>query len=936
MKISYKFFISFLLISLVPIATISAIFINSAQNSFEISIGNHFKQITNEKASAITKVIENLQFETEMLAESRALKAALRKANYAYSGKSEDEIQTAIHQIDSEWIKSKGETGTVDRILNNELSNLLKEYQSRHPAKYGEIFVTDTKGAVVGMTANLSDFYQADEGWWEDSYDEGRGGVFIDDRGFDKSVGAIVMGMVVPVIDNGEVTGILKINFKVREILDIVSTSLMAKNEHIFLLREQGDMLAHSEGQTHGEVSDTEKSVLGKNEAGFIKNINDDRIGGYSPVSAEIFTRVHNPGERKGISGEKWVPTRWYVFMELAHATAFAPVERLKYNVMILGVLTAIAVTLLAFVFSRTILGPIRRLSKGAEIVGKGNFEYKIDIKSRDEIGQLSLAFSEMVGRLKKSYAVLQVENLARREAEDSLRKSEERYALAQRAASIGNWDLNILTGDLQWSDTIYPVFGFEPGEFSATYAAFLDCVHPDDLQYITASVDAAVEEDKEYDIEHRVIWPDGTVRWVSERGDVFRDESGKPVRMLGIVQDITERKILEEQLRVAQKMEAVGQLAGGVAHDFNNILSAISNYTYLLKDNVKGGKSEDMLEKIHCLTGKASHITRGLLTFSRKQHIDPRPANLNEIITEAEKLLTTFIGEDIRFITRLSESELLVLADQTSLEQCLMNFATNARDAMPGGGSFIIETGTLEMDKVFVSAHGFGIPGRYATMSVADTGQGIDDEKAQKIFDPFFTTKEVGKGTGLGLAIVYGIVKQHKGYISVYSEPGRGTTFRLYFPMINADVEINEEKKMPCITGNDRTILVAEDEVEVRNSTCMILERSGFRTIQAVDGIDAIGKLREHRDEIELAVIDIIMPKKNGKEVYEEIKKIKPGLKAIFLSGYPADIIHNKNISDKGLNLVSKPVSPKELLLKIREVLEDEYEYDKENPCCG
>ncbi len=220
--------------------------------------------------------------------------------------------------------------------------------------------------------------------------------------------------------------------------------------------------------------------------------------------------------------------------------------------------------------------------------------------------------------------------------------------------------------------------------------------------------------------------------------------------------------------------------------------------------------------------------------------------------------------------------------------------------------------------------------------MSVADTGQGIDDEKAQKIFDPFFTTKEVGKGTGLGLAIVYGIVKQHKGYISVYSEPGRGTTFRLYFPMINADVEINEEKKMPCITGNDRTILVAEDEVEVRNSTCMILERSGFRTIQAVDGIDAIGKLREHRDEIELAVIDIIMPKKNGKEVYEEIKKIKPGLKAIFLSGYPADIIHNKNISDKGLNLVSKPVSPKELLLKIREVLEDEYEYDKEKPCCG
>lgn len=413
-------------------------------------------------------------------------------------------------------------------------------------------------------------------------------------------------------------------------------------------------------------------------------------------------------------------------------------------------------------------------------------------------------------------------------------------------------------------------------------------------------------------------------------------DHGNNFIGVIQLARDIGERKKLEEQLRLAQKMEAIGQLAAGVAHDFNNIMSAICNYAYLIKEKTTDIHAIDYSEKILSLSSRASNITRSLLTFSRKQHFYPRPVDLNELIDETKKLLVSFIGEDISIISKSSDSDLTIMVDPTNLEQCIMNLATNARDAMPDGGSIIIETGAVEINDDFINMHGFGKPGMYALMSFSDTGEGITDETRQKMFDPFFTTKEVGKGTGLGLAIVYGIVTQHKGYINVYSELGNGTTFKIFFPLAKTDVVIEEEKKFSLVTGKGRTILVAEDEAEVRNSTCTILEKSGFKVILAENGIDAVGKFREHMDEIDLILLDVIMPKKSGKAAYYEMLKMKQGLKAIFLSGYSADLMQHKNIFEKGLNFVSKPVFPNNLLLKIQEVLESEYEYNKDNSCCG
>ena len=393
---------------------------------------------------------------------------------------------------------------------------------------------------------------------------------------------------------------------------------------------------------------------------------------------------------------------------------------------------------------------------------------------------------------------------------------------------------------------------------------------------------------------------------------------------ILAVVLDITERKKLENQLLHAQKMEAIGQLAGGIAHDFNNILSAIVNYAYILKMRMKAeDPSMDNIEQILSLSGKASEITQGLLTFGRKDFINPIPLNLNNAVMNMEKLLTKFIGEDIRLSIKLTDKEPVIMADSVQIEQVIINFATNARDAMPDGGSLTIETELVELDNSFVKVHGFGTSGTYAVLSVSDTGSGMDEETRQKIFEPFFTTKEIGKGTGLGLAIIYGIVKRHNGYITVYSEAGQGTCFKIYFQTVKFGVEKREESEPSVLRGNAEVILLAEDETAVRNALKSILQEHGYRVIEAVDGEDAVKKYTEHKDDIQLLILDVIMPGMNGKIAFDMIQRITPGIKAIFTSGYTAEIINKKGIIQEGLNYVAKPVLPNEFLRKIRETID-------------
>ncbi|HBA86437.1 MAG TPA: hybrid sensor histidine kinase/response regulator [Geobacter sp.] len=393
--------------------------------------------------------------------------------------------------------------------------------------------------------------------------------------------------------------------------------------------------------------------------------------------------------------------------------------------------------------------------------------------------------------------------------------------------------------------------------------------------------------------------------------------------RLLAIAIDITDRRKLEEQLRHSQKLEAVGLLAGGVAHDFNNILTVISGYCEMLKlDLQEGDPVRDKVLQISAASERAAGLTRSLLAFSRKGKVKAAPANLNDIVRGVEKFLHRIIGEDVNLSTSLTDHPLRGIVDSGQIEQVLMNLATNARDAMPTGGKLFVQTERHDIDAAFANAHGFGAPGKYALITVSDTGQGMDEETMSRIFDPFFTTKRVGKGTGLGLAIVYGIVSQHKGFVNVYSEPDVGTTFRIYLPVMEpGQADSPDSVADDPVQGGEETILLAEDDPHVLDLVSSILARYGYTVIPAVNGVDAVRKFE--RDQVGLVVMDIIMPVMNGKEASERIRAIQPNARILFTSGYTADIIRSRSPLDESAELIMKPVKPVDLLRKVREMLD-------------
>ncbi len=419
-------------------------------------------------------------------------------------------------------------------------------------------------------------------------------------------------------------------------------------------------------------------------------------------------------------------------------------------------------------------------------------------------------------------------------------------------------------------------------------------------------------------------IMPDGGVWEI--RAVPIKDEKGNVVNVIEIARNITEEKKTQEQLIHAQKMENIGILAGGVAHDFRNMITPIIGFAQLIKTAVdKSSPIYGYAENIIAAGQKASFLAQGLLAFSRKQIFDIKPVVIDDLIRDFSKIISRVIGEDIELKLNLNSGNHMVMADITQIQQVLMNLVTNARDAMPKGGVLTISTELIDIDENFIEFHGFGEVGKYILITVTDTGIGMDETVKSKIFEPFFTTKPVGKGTGLGLAIVYGIVKQHKGYINVYSELGIGTTFKIYLPASEEKKEIEKKEMLTdlkLLQGEGEIILLAEDNENVRDYIRTVLQEVNYKVIEAKDGQECIDKFLENKDDIKLVLLDVIMPVKNGKEALEEIRKIKPEIKYIFLSGYSSDIIFERGIFEKEIEYLSKPISPIVLLQKVKAVL--------------
>jgi two-component system, cell cycle sensor histidine kinase and response regulator CckA len=515
-----------------------------------------------------------------------------------------------------------------------------------------------------------------------------------------------------------------------------------------------------------------------------------------------------------------------------------------------------------------------------------------------------------------------------RRRAEEELQNSQ-RFAQQIADASpnlLYLYDLNTHR-NVYVNSTINKITQYSVEEIQGGDLPFLESLlHPDDKEYVHEQIRQwkNLRDEEITEMEFRLKRADNDWRWLHSSHTVFsRAPEGKPLLILGSAQDITERKRLEEQLHHAQKMESIGTLAGGIAHDFNNLLTAIIGNAQLgLAHMTDDNPVKERLIEIEKAGKRAGELTRQLLVFSRRQKIERRLININDTIGDFLKMLHRIIGEDVevRFLTDASLP--MVLIDPGQIEQVIMNLAVNARDAMAGGGLLIIEIHTVTLDEAYCQEHAFVSPGQYVQIVLSDTGSGIDAETQQRIFEPFFTTKGVGKGTGLGLATVYGIVKQHDGFIQVYSEVGHGTTFKIYLPVSTEGVEEELSEAPARPVGGRETILVVEDEAGLRRLAKQILSGLGYTVLTAEDGERAMEVYKATQEQIDLLLVDVIMPRMGGREVYERLQEMGSTTPIIFMTGYSTEMFQSNFIGDKGAALIQKPYTVSSLGQKVRQVL--------------
>lgn len=495
----------------------------------------------------------------------------------------------------------------------------------------------------------------------------------------------------------------------------------------------------------------------------------------------------------------------------------------------------------------------------------------------------------------------------------------------SQRVGHFGSFEYVVATQETIWSEEEFRIYGLDQAQGSPAYGQMLaNNIHPEDADLLDRTFREAFSKHAVYELEHRIVRPDGTVRIVHDVAHPYFDNDGKLQKYIGTTHDVTEQRELEAQLMQVQKMESIGQLAGGIAHDFNNLLIPIMGHVeFVMAELPPEDPLQRHLEAVNEAAVRAASLTHQILAFSRKQILKTRVLDLNEIIVNFESMTRRLIGEDIELRALLAPDLYRVRVDQGQLEQILLNLVVNARDAMPSGGRLTLETTNVYLDQAYLAKHkGAPAPGHYAMLSVSDSGCGMDPETQRRIFEPFFTTKQQGAGTGLGLATVFGIVHQHQGCIWVYSEPNRGTTFKIYLPRAEGDVAVVESESHESAERGSGTILVVEDETMVRQLVCETLEAAGYDVIEARTPHEALRMVTASRVPIDLLFTDVVLPEMNGRELYQRLEAIQPGLRVLYASGYTDEVVVDHGILEDGLEFLQKPFTLQSLRHKVRQGL--------------
>jgi PAS domain S-box-containing protein len=649
----------------------------------------------------------------------------------------------------------------------------------------------------------------------------------------------------------------------------------------------------------------------------------------------EMFPSVHGAPERKIIIG--------YVQIGLTQEGFNHEINQFLTSALLVTAWVALSGVLITLLITRKIISPLKRLKLATQGISEGKFDHRIQIETNDEISDLTRSFNQMLEDLRSFRAQVEERNVdltaanqqmqeeidERKQVEGALRESEERYRTAIEHSNDG---IVIDKGGrhLFVNQKFVDIFGYDNPE-EVVGKPLSTIVHPDDLDRVKETVLKRQKgEVVQACYEFKGIRKNGEVLdiEVSATKTIYRGE----IVSLVYLRDITERKrteeekvILQEQLRQSQKMEAIGQLAGGIAHDFNNLLTVIKGYCqFSLPELKKDDPLRENILEIDSAADRAANLTRQILAFSRRQVMEMQVLDVNTLLRDLDKMLRRVIGEDIELVTLLAADLGRIKTDPGQIEQVVMNLAVNARDAMPNGGKLTIETANVELDQAYARSHISVVAGRYVMFSVSDTGVGMTPNVRDRIFEPFFTTKEKGKGTGLGLSTVYGIVKQSDGNIWVYSEPGHGTTFKIYLPRVDEPLE--EARKGMVKDGlplGKETILLVEDEQEVRRLTAKILEKQGYEVLEASNGDEAFAIGAKWKNPIHLLLTDVIMPGMSGCQLVDQFSTVYQDIKVLYMSGYTDSAIVHHGVLEEGSNYLQKPFTPNTLACKVRQVLD-------------
>ena len=898
-------------------------------------VAGNFEQLLHEKMkTALT------------LANTPVIIEGLKTSNLFYANMSVEKRKESIKFLDEKWKLIKDPTDNfILQFTDNAVSQLLKEQQSLLKDEYGEIFLTNKFGALIASTSKLSTFAHGHKYWWLGSYNHGEGAVFFDDRGYDDSVDGYVLGLVVPVRKGTEIIGILKCNLN---IFGSVSKVISSSKDNLigkFKLTRSNGLVVFEEGfeplstQVHDYIF---KNLTSKNNESFIINDSGEKyLIGFSEIQLTKGGKEYGFGgtfesidHKKGNTGESW-----YVICYRQMSVVLSPITESIKSTFFISTAIIFILVLVSQLFGRKIAKPLTILDNATVKIGKGDFKHRIDMKRNDEFGNLVNSFNKMASKLQQtttSVELLGNEVTHRKQTEKDLRKSEDKYRSLVEATSDWIWEVDQNNIYSYASPKTRYIFGIEPQEVIGKTP--YDFMPADEAERVGGLYRDIVDSRKPFGgLENTILHKNGQRVVLETNGVPIFDEDGNLTGYRGMTRDITKRKqteeeklVLERQIQQAEKAMSLSRMAGSVAHHFNNMLAAtIGNLELAIEKMPPEIGILNHLVDAQKAAMRAAEMSGLMLTFLGQSKKKPKPYDLSENCRQHLVQLRTDMPEGIHLETDLPVPGPVIKADLSQLRQVLSALFINAVEAMNGSSSRVhVSVGTVKATEI---GEGYRVPAEwmpsadaYACLIVTDNGRGMDAKTIGRIFDPFYTDKFTGRG--LGLAVAIGIVKAHDGGITVVSEPGHGSTFKVFLPLSDEDIPRYKETAVQTLPEIKRggAVLLVEDHDMVRDITKAILEQIGFEVLIARDGVEAVEIFRENQDDIGLVLSDMSMPRMNGWETLAALRAIRTDIPVILSSGYDEAYVMTDNHSEQPQAFLHKPYQKKTLEKTIELVLKE------------